>query len=211
MTKHEAMRVGGQITARTLREVIRMAEPGRRLRDLDRAAESLIREAGGTPSFQTVSGYDWTTCINVNHGVVHGVPDDYELESGDLLSVDLGTFYQNYHTDLATTVVVGEREPSEEVQRFLRIGKQALSHAIDQATANNRVGDISAAIESVVNTAGYSLIRELVGHGVGKQLHESPQIPGLAKEPRDETPALKSGQGIGNRGHLCPGKRGYRG
>jgi methionyl aminopeptidase len=191
-TKLDAMREGGKITARTLKQLLEKAKPGTKTKQLDLLAESLICEAGAEPSFKSVPGYSWTTCIDINDGVVHGVPHDREIKEGDVVSIDLGTFYRGFHTDAAWTILVGNVE-NDEAEKFLAVGETALKKAIDQARPGNRVGHISQAIEKEIVGAGYAVVRSLVGHGVGKKLHEKPQVPGFLSGPVESSPELKEG------------------
>lgn len=193
MTKLEAMRRGGKITVSVLRQLLDAARPGVKTGQLDELAERLVFEAGGRPSFKSVQGYHWTTCINVNDGVVHGIPSDYRLNRGDVLSIDLGTLYMGFHTDCAWTIVVGEGPVKPEISKFLRTGEEALTEAVKEARLGNRVGHISATIEKTVASLGYSVVRDLVGHGVGRELHQKPQIPGLLERPLAKTSKLHLG------------------
>ncbi len=172
------MRQGGRITAEVLQEVLAAVRPGTALLELERVAVEGIARRGGTPAFQRVSGYRFATCLNVNEGVVHGIPTMRKLAAGDILSVDLGTYYRGFNTDAAWTVAVGgRRRASADRQRFLESGERALAQAIAQARAGNRVDQISAAMQEVLERDGYSPVETLVGHGVGRELHEEPQIP----------------------------------
>jgi len=190
------MERAGKITAQVIGEVLARAEPGVNTWDLDQFAEKRIRELGGEPGFKKVAGYDFATCININEGLVHGIPTrDLIVKEGDIVSVDAGAFYGGFHTDSAwTKLVKGENPPAgplrseaseaglkaksyEEREGFLDVGIRALERAIAQCRVGNFVGDISEAIQSVVEGAGFSVVRDLVGHGVGRELHEDPQIP----------------------------------
>jgi methionyl aminopeptidase len=178
-----------------MNEVLGQIKAGVKLTVLDKLAESLIEKSGGKPSFKMVSGYHWATCINVNQGVVHGIPTEYKLKTGDLVSVDMGFFYQGFHTDMARTLCVPRQDakPKTQSDKFLEVGKKALRQATKAARVGNRVGHISQMIEKEVKKAGYSPVRNLTGHGLGRQLHEEPQIPCfLAGEVKD-APELKSG------------------
>ena len=191
----EIMKKGGRRLAWVMREVLRRIEPGVRLRELEQLAGALIKKQRGRASFKMVDGYHWSTCLNVNQGVVHGVPGDYHLKKGDLVSLDMGMFYQGLHTDMARTLQVGnlksERRNSKD--KFLEAGKRALEAAIEAAKPGNRVGHISAAIEKEIKKAGFSPIEALTGHGVGKKLHEEPPIPCFLKGKIKETPELRPG------------------
>lgn len=170
----------GEITAKALKKAILEARVGMTLVELDKIAEEEILRLGGGSSFKVVPGYYWTTCLTINEEVVHGIPRDIKLKEGDLLSIDLGAVYQGWHTDAAWSIIIGTKK-DEEKQRFLKIGQEALGAGIKKAVGGNRVGDISAAIEEVVEGAGYAIVKSLTGHGVGRSPHEEPEIPGFGK------------------------------
>ncbi len=188
------IRQSGQITAKALKKALRVVKPGANLLEIEKVAAEEIINLGAKLSFPTVGGYKWATCLTVNEELVHGIPRDYELKDGDLLSIDIGALYKGWHTDAAWSVLVGKDAPasqesenlkigkSDQKKRFLAVGEEALWKAIRQAKAGNQVGDISQEIQSTVEGAGYSVSQTLVGHGVGKQLHEDPVIPGLGKK-----------------------------
>ena len=184
----EIMREGGKRLTWVFKQL--KIKPGMSLKEIDSLAERLIEKQGGKPSFKMVEGYHWATCLNVNQGVVHGVPSDYRLKKGDLLSIDLGLFYQGFHTDVAKTIRVGKESQDK---KFLETGKKALAKAIKAAQPGNRVGHISQAIEKEIKKNGFQPIRALVGHGVGKKLHEPPAIPCYLKGKITETEKLKPG------------------
>ena len=186
----EIMRKSGKITALALKKAIESARPGMSLKELDKIAEDEIKKRGGKSSFKTVPGYSWTTCLTVNDEVVHGIPRNVTLQKGDVLGIDLGAVYGGYHTDSAWSVVVGGVEDPE-VKHFLEVGEKALWAAVPIAVEGNRVGDISATIQEVVEGAGFSIIRSLTGHGVGRSPHEEPEIPGFGKAGTG--PKLKEG------------------
>jgi methionyl aminopeptidase len=171
------MQDSGKICSEVLQIVLSAIEPGITLRALDKLAESEIRKRGGSPSFMTVDDYAYTTCININSGLVHGIPDDYEVKIGDLVSVDMGVLYKGYHSDTSYTVEV---ETNKET-KFLEAGKEALNKAIKQCKIGNRIGDISWAMQSSVEKYGYSASEDLVGHGIGKSLHEDPYVPCIGR------------------------------
>jgi len=194
------MKEGGQKLALVFAEVVKRIKPGVSLKKLDDLAEELIIKQGGFPSFKTVKGYHWTTCININEGVVHGIPNDYQIKEGDLVSLDMGMLYKGFHTDMARTLWVQNPKskfPASPAGRqnpkFLEAGREALKAAIKAAKAGNRVGHISAAIEKVIRKAGFNPVKELTGHGVGRKLHEEPQIPLFLSKPIDKTPILQPG------------------
>lgn len=169
------MRESGKITAKALKNAITSIKEGIKEIDVDKIAAESIYESGGDLSYKTVPGYKYATCITVNEQVVHGIPTQREFKQGDLVSVDLASSYKGWHTDTAWTVLIG-KDPGKE--KFLKIGEEALWLAIEQAKAGNKIGDIGAAIQKRVEGAGYSVVRSLVGHGVGRQLHEDPEVPG---------------------------------
>ena len=181
------MKEGGKISARVLDLVLAAARPGISTLELDTLAEKLILSAGGKPSFKGFENYPFTTCINVNEGIVHGLPTKRKLKVGDVLTVDLGVLYKGLHTDTARTIEVG----SLKLKKFLDAGQKALERAIEQCQVGNHVGDISQAIQTTIEKVGYSVARELGGHGVGKRLHEPPFIPGLGQS--GEGPVLREG------------------
>lgn len=193
------MREGGAKLGAILQDLLAMAQPGVALLDIEARAQELIRQAGGEASFQTVKGYRWATCLCVNDVVVHGVPTPYVLKEGDILTVDVGLRYGGFHTDTAwTKEVKGQRSKgkSEEKETFLRVGEEALRRAIEKVRAGNRVGHISQAIQDTVEASGYSIVKTLVGHGVGRELHEAPQIPGFIRGPVEATPKLEEGMAL---------------
>lgn len=168
--------LSGQITAHALKKVLENIKVGISARQLDKIAEEEIKKLGGELSFTTVKGYQFATCITFNEQVVHGIPTERIVKEGDLISIDLGAVFGGWHTDAAWTVLVGSR-----IEKFLKIGKEALWDGIAKAVEGNTVGDIGAAIAQKVQGAGYSIVRSLVGHGVGKSLHEEPEVPGYGQ------------------------------
>ncbi len=197
----ESMRTGGKILSDVLWEVLQAAKPGVSELELDALAEKLIRERGGEPGFQRVPGYKHTVCFCTNEVVVHGIPSAYRLKQGDVICIDCGVFYEGFHTDMAETIIVGEALPDDpqykEKEKLLAAGKRALEAGIQEATIGNRVGHISKVIQDIVEKdAGYSIIRSLVGHGVGRELHEPPEVPGFLARPIEKTPELKEGMTI---------------
>jgi methionyl aminopeptidase len=190
------MQIGGQMLAETLREVCAHVQPGVSELELDTLADKLIKEKGGEPGFKKVEGYHHSTCISTNEVVVHGIPSAYVLKEGDIIGIDCGVFYQGFHTDMSETVRVGNQK-SDEMDKFLRVGKEALEAGIAQAKLGNHVGDISKAIQDIIEVQnGYSVVRSLVGHGVGRELHEDPEVPGYLRGKIEKTPELKEGMVI---------------
>lgn len=192
----EIMEIGGKILSEALWEVAKNIRPGISELELDALAEKIIIEKGGEPGFKKVPGYKHTICISTNDIVVHGVPTDYKLKEGDVVGIDCGVFYKGFHTDMSETAIAGKTQDSK-VTNFLNIGKNALNEAIKQAKVGNHVGDISKTIQDIVEVKNsYSVVRSLVGHGVGKDLHEDPEIPGFLTEKIENTPILKVGMVI---------------
>lgn len=166
--------------------------PGVTKKDVNDAAAQVILSSGAKEGFKTVDGYKFATCITINDEVVHGIPNSQVIENGDIVSVDLGAQISGIHTDCSTTVAVG-KVPAETVD-FLNAGKKALRLAIGNAVDGMRVGDISNEIQQTIEKAGYSVIKELTGHGIGYKLHEEPLIPGFGR--RESGPTLCNGQTI---------------
>lgn len=166
----------GRIAALALKNALASIKKGVRGIDVDKIAEKSIYQAGGDLSYKTVPGYNFATCITINEQVVHGVPTQRTFEDGDLVSVDLAVLYKGWHTDTAWTVLVGKEDKRK--REFLKAGEEALGEAIKQAKAGNRIGDIGASIQAKIEKSGYSVVKSLVGHGVGKKLHEDPEVPG---------------------------------
>lgn len=178
----ELIRQSAQILGKAHGEVAKMIQPGVSTIDLDKRAEEFIRDHQGEPSFKGYNNFPASLCISVNDAVVHGIPDKYELKDGDIISVDCGVFLNGFHSDSAFTYPVGEISP--EVRKLLRVTKESLDIGIQHAIAGSRVGDISYSIQKHVEKNGFSVIRELVGHGVGRSLHESPEVPNFGKRGR---------------------------
>ncbi len=172
------MRESGRISAQALGKALEAVKPGVTAIKIDKVAVDNIRAEGGSLSYETVPGYppDTASCITVNEEVVHGIPTERIIKTGDLVSIDLATNFKGWHTDTAWTVLVGKGDA--EKRKFLRVGEEALREGIKQAVSGNRIGDIGFAIQSKVEGAGYSVVKSLVGHGVGRQLHEDPEVPG---------------------------------
>lgn len=176
----EIQRESSLLVGKTLAEVAKVIKPGITSLELDRIAEEFIRDNGAVPSFKGYGGFPNTLCISVNDRVVHGIPDNYELKEGDIVSVDCGAVKNGFHGDSAYTFAVGEI--SEEVRLLLERTKASLYLGIEQAVAGNRIGDIGYAIQSYVESFGYGVVRELVGHGVGRHMHEDPQVPNYGRK-----------------------------
>lgn len=175
----EAMAEAGVVNREALERVAQAIEPGVTTAELNDIAERAIVSAGGTPAFLGYRGFPATLCTSVNEVVVHGFPNETPLEDGDIVSVDIGTFLDGYPADQAVTFAVGN--VSEEVQRLLTVTEASLYAGIDQARAGNRLGDVSAAIQGVVESAGMWVVREFVGHGIGREFHEAPDVPNYGR------------------------------
>lgn len=197
------MRKSGSIAGMALKKGLESIKIGISELEVDKIIQDEIYRLGGDLSYKSVPGYKYATCITVNEQVVHGIPTERTFISGDLVSIDLAVVYKGWHTDCAWSVVVEDnqlRDPSpakpdqDDKRRFLEIGEKALWEAVAQAVDGNRVGDISAAIQSRVEGVGYSVVRSLVGHGVGKSLHEEPEIPGFGEKGKGVV--LKNGMSL---------------
>ncbi len=187
------IRESGRIVARTMRLVSEAIIPDKtRTIELDLLAERLIREEGGTPSFKGYRGYPATACISVNEEVIHGIPGERVLRSGDIVDLDFGVYKDGFHADAAWTFPVGTI--SKEAQRLLNVSREALNQGIAKACPGAKVGLVSSTIQKYVEVQGYSVVRELVGHGIGRELHEEPSVPNFGR-PKDG-PVLKAGTTI---------------
>lgn len=186
------LRASNQLVGKTLAEVAKYIKVGVTTLELDKIAEDFIRTNGAVPGFLGYGGFPNTLCVSVNDQVVHGIPSNYALKEGDIVSVDCGVLQNGYYGDSAYTFCVGEVD--EKVKKLLKITKESLSLGIDSAQHGNRVGDIGYAIQKHCQSAGFSVVRELVGHGVGQHLHEAPEVPNYGK--RGQGPILKEGMVI---------------
>ncbi|MFN4234018.1 MAG: type I methionyl aminopeptidase [Bacteroidia bacterium] len=176
----ELIRQSSLLVGKTLAEVAKHIKPGIKTIELDTIAENFIRDNGALPGFKGMYGYKHTLCISVNSQVVHGIPGDYELKEGDIISVDCGVLKNGYYGDVAYTFPVGNISP--EVKRLLDVTKECLNLAIEKAIAGNRIGDIGSAVQEHAEKNGYGVVRELVGHGLGKNLHEEPEVPNYGRK-----------------------------
>ena len=173
------MRAAGRLAGLVLRELRRMVRPGVTTLEVDRAAEKMIRDAGATPTFKGYHGYPYSICASVNEQVVHGFPSEYVLKEGDIFSIDCGATLGGFVGDTATTVPVGQ--VSEEKLRLVRVAEECLERAIEQCRPGRHLGDIGWAVQEHAEANGYSVVREYVGHGIGRKMHEDPQIPNYGK------------------------------
>lgn len=186
------MREAGRITGLALQEVGRQVRPGVTTAELNQFAEDFLKRAGARPAFLGYHGFPGCICTSVNDEVVHGIPGLRRLENGDIISIDIGAIYHGYYGDSAATFPVGEI--SEEASRLLQVTEEALFAGIEQAVAGNRIGDISAAVQRYVEKNGFSVVRDFVGHGIGHNMHEEPQVPNFGKPGMG--PRLRSGMTI---------------
>ena len=171
----EAMREGGRITAACLKLLTENVRPGITTKELDRMAEDFIRSRGATPEFKGYQGFPASICTSPNAMIVHGIPGSYRLRKGDIISLDVGVRYKGFVTDSAMTVAVGE--VPKEVEELLKTTRECLVAATEQVRVGKRLGDIGHAIQALAESRGYGVVRYLVSHGVGRKMHEDPQIP----------------------------------
>jgi methionyl aminopeptidase len=185
----QLIRESADILGRAHGEVAKQVKIGVKTKDLDKIADDFIRDHGGVPSFKGYNGFPSALCISENEQVVHGFPSEYELKDGDIISIDCGVFYKGFHSDSAYTYPVGEISP--ETMSLLKATKESLYIGIENAKFGNRMGDLSYSIQKYVEDRGYTVVRELVGHGLGRNLHESPEVPNYGKRGRG--PKLNEG------------------
>ena len=171
----EKMRASGRLVGQVLRELRAMVEPGITTIEVDRAAEKMIRDAGAAPTFKGYNGFPYSICASVNEQVVHGFPSAYELKEGDIFSIDVGVTLDGFVGDTAATVPVGK--VSDDRLELIRVTEQCLQRAIEQCWPGKHLGDIGHAVQSHAEAHGYSVVRDYVGHGIGRRMHEDPQIP----------------------------------
>jgi methionyl aminopeptidase len=197
----EKMKKGGNILALVLNECLANVKPGVSEKRIDELADKLIAKYGAKPAFKMVDGYEHATCISTNNVVVHGIPSDYRFKKGDLVGIDCGVYYDGLNTDMSETILVSTQNSKLKTQnyeklKFLETGKKALEEAIKQAEIGNRIGQISKTIQEIVEAEGYAIVRSLVGHGVGIELHEDPEVPGFLDKKIEKTPKLVDGMTI---------------
>lgn len=183
------MRQSGQIVAEILRTLTKQMKPGMNTKELDTIAAKELKRLGAESSFKGYRGYPATVCVSVNDEIVHGIPGTRVLKDGDIVSLDFGAIYHGFHGDAAVTVPVGEVSP--EASRLMEATRASLEKGIAAAKAGARLGDVSAAIQDCAESRGYSLVREYTGHGIGRKMHEDPQIPNSTEPPY----GLKPGTG----------------
>lgn len=199
----ELMRESNLMVAKTLGEIAKVIEPGISTLELDKIAETFIRDNGGTPAFLNYQGFPNSLCTSVNEQVVHGIPNNKPLGEGDVVSVDCGVLKNGFYGDSAYTFMVGEVNP--DVKALLEATKESLYKGIEQAVENNRLGDVGHAIQAYTEELGYSVVREMVGHGIGKNLHEAPEVPNYGRKGNGTK--LKSGMVIAIEPMINLGKR----
>ncbi len=176
----ELIKKSAEILGRAHGEVAKNVKEGVKTSLLDKVAEEFIRDHDGVPSFKGYNGFPASLCISVNEVVVHGFPSQYELKDGDIISIDCGVFHQGFHSDSAYTYPIGEVSPS--IIKLLKATRDSLYLGIEQAVFGNRIGDIGFAVQKFVEAKGYTVVRELVGHGLGRNLHEAPEVPNYGKK-----------------------------
>jgi methionyl aminopeptidase len=185
----EKMRASGRLVGLVLQELRSMVQPGVTTLDVNNAAEKMIRDAGALPTFKGYHGFPYSICASVNEQVVHGFPSKYKLMDGDIFSIDVGVTLEGYVGDTATTVPVGK--VSDDWLKLIRVTEECLARAIEQCRPGKHVGDIGWAVQAHAEGHGYSVVREYVGHGIGRRMHEDPQIPNYGKPGRG--PKIRTG------------------
>jgi len=175
----ERLRESNILVSRTLAEMAKLIKPGITTLSLDRVAEAFIRDHNGIPGFKGYNGFPNTLCTSVNEQVVHGIPSSYQLKEGDVLSIDCGVILNDYYGDTAFTFPVGDLD--DDVARLLRYTREALEKGVENAVEGKRLGDIGYAVQNHAESGGFSVVREMVGHGLGKKLHEPPEVPNYGK------------------------------
>lgn len=188
----ESMKQGGLILKKVMDMLLPFVVDGVSTDVIDQKADELIKRCHAEPSFKKVKGYRWATCLPVNDQIVHTPPSKRILKRGDLLTIDIGVYYQSYHTDYAESFNIGQ-SPNKKVQLFLDAGKKALGKAIDCARPKNLIKHISHAIEDTIKQYGYYVVKNLTGHGIGKKLHEAPMIPGYVDGSSDQNIIIEKG------------------
>jgi len=178
----ELLRLSNLLVSKTEAMLVEFLKPGVTTLLLDKKAEEFIRDNGGVPGFLNYGGFPNSLCISINDMVVHGIPSNYELKEGDLVSIDCGVYMNGYHGDSAYTFSIGET--SQDKLDLMKVTKESLYKGIEKAVVGNRIGDVSWAVQEHAEKHGYSVVRELVGHGVGRNLHEKPEVPNYGKRGR---------------------------
>ena len=185
----DILRKAGKILSSIIKELKSSLTTGMTTKDIDAKAQVLMQKYGVKPAFKGYRGFPASICASVNEGVVHGIPDSRVIKKGDVVSIDVGIIYDDYYSDTAVTVAIESINP--QVQKLLEVTQQALYKGIERARAGNHLSDISFAVQNYVELHGFTVVRDFVGHGIGRQLHEDPEIPNYG--PRNEGPVLKEG------------------
>lgn len=183
------MRIAGKILAKIMQRLQKSIHVGISTKEIDRIAQDLVRNEGALPAFKGYRGFPANICTSINEEIVHGIPDERKLKEGDIISLDLGICYKGYFSDIAITLAIGRIKPK--IKKLIQVTKLALSQGIKQARENNHLFDISYAIQSFVEKNGFSVVRDFVGHGIGRSLHEEPEIPNFGRPHQGQI--LKSG------------------
>jgi len=186
------MAQGGKKLNQVVKRLLKEIKPGVKTIEIDNEAEYLIKKAGGESSFKKIKNYDWTTCLSINEQIVHTPPSERILKKGDILTLDIGMYYQGFHTDFATTFLIG-KSTRPKIKRFLSVGERTLKKAIEKLKTSCFLGDISKIINQEITKSGYFVIRQLTGHGIGKDLHEDPIVLNYLDKPVKKTLKIKPG------------------
>ena len=189
----QIMQESGKRLREVMLELVPMVQAGVTTQAIDDEAERLILKNGGTPSFKTVKGYKWSTCVPINEQVVHTPPSERILKDKDILTIDIGLVYKGYHTDHAITLYVGDIETNQAMKRFFEVGKSALKKGIEKAINGNYLGEISQVIQNEVYGSGCFVLKDLTGHGIGKELHEDPYVFNYLERPVKKTYKIQPG------------------
>jgi methionyl aminopeptidase len=185
----DKMRGAGQLVGGVLRELRKMAQPGITTLEINDAADKMIRDGGAYPTFKGYNGFPYSICASINEQVVHGFPSRYELKEGDIFSIDVGATLEGFVGDTATTVPIGK--VSDDLLKLIRVAEESLQLAIDKCRAGNHLGDIGHVVQQHAESHGYSVVRDYVGHGIGRRMHEDPQIPNYGKPGKG--PKIRTG------------------
>ncbi len=199
----DLMRIAGRIVAETHQVLEKVVRPGITTKELDQIAEDFIRSKGAIPSFLGYGGFQGSVCTSVNDELVHGIPSNRVLKDGDIISIDIGAEYKGYHGDSAWTYGVGNI--SELAKKLMKVTEESLYKGLEKATPNNRLSDISNAIQQHIEAHGFSVVREYVGHGIGQNLHEDPKVPNYG--PPNRGPRLKPGMALAIEPMVIAGER----
>lgn len=186
------MQEGGKKLREIVKELRNIVQIEVSTNEIDKLAEDLIEKKGGEASFKKIEGYKWSVCTPVNEQIVHTPPSERVLKIGDILTLDIGIYYKGFHTDYADTFIIGDLKDNK-IKKFLEVGKKTLNKAIDKAKAFQRLGGISETIQNEIESNGYSVIKELTGHGIGRKLHENPFVLGFLDRPIDKTLIMRPG------------------